>query len=111
MKRHHTEEVMIAVKNMLVKNKNLRGKNKMDLSNEIKILEDYTFSITHVGEESFAISKVLAALRESVPISEIQELRNEMETVKVNNEGEKTVLWTCLAMISDLLDDYKAQTK
>ena len=42
-----------------------------------------------------------------IPLDEIQNLVKVMSTIRVTDEGEQQVLWTCQAMIHDLIDAYQ----
>ena len=41
-----------------------------------------------------------------IPVTEIRNLRKEMSTISRVTDGERDILFTCLAMIDDLIDGY-----
>ena len=41
-----------------------------------------------------------------IPVTEIQNMRKEMSTISRVTDGERDILFTCLAMIDDLIEGY-----
>ena len=48
-----------------------------------------------------------APIEQVIPLDEIKNLRKEMSTISRVTDGEKNILYTCLAMIDDLIEDYE----
>ena len=45
--------------------------------------------------------------KQVIPLDEIKNLRKEMSTISRVTDGEKNILYTCLAMIDDLIESYE----
>lgn len=48
-----------------------------------------------------------APIGQVIPLDEIKNLRKEMSTISRVTDGEKNILYTCLAMIDDLIESYE----
>lgn len=55
-------------------------------------------------EDYFPINKYVKNLE---LISDIKNLKQEMETILIKTDGERNILWTCQAMIDELLESYE----
>jgi hypothetical protein len=47
--------------------------------------------------------------RQAVPISELKNLRNQMNVIKTLTRHEQHILWTCVCMLDDLIESYEKQ--
>lgn len=47
--------------------------------------------------------------RQAVPISELKNLRNQMNAIKTLTRHEQHILWTCVCMIDDVIESYEEE--
>lgn len=80
----------------------LRGKDESNCLPKIQYIE---------RKEAVGIVEDLcikeAPIEQVIPLDEIKNLRKEMSTISRVTDGEKNILYTCLAMIDDLIESYE----
>ena len=82
-----------------------------NIKEAIKAAETYAWNITHIGPETDAIKLLVNEYRNSVPISALEDLVKQMEEIKCSSKGERNVLWTCEAMVWDLIEQIESERK
>lgn len=70
---------------------------------------DETFvTYIHLEDVMKAINGMPTA--QAVPISELKNLRNQMNVIKTLTRHEQHILWTCVCMIDNVIESYEEES-